>query len=98
MRIKNFQINKQFYFVVWILENGKCIRTFKHKKPVTAVALGEDLCLSGCEAGNVKVWNMKTGKLIKVQRFQTKKKFSRIHYQFDRLNVSAKYALGIIKF
>ena len=51
---------------MWLLETGKCIRTFKHKKPVTAVALGEDLCFSGCEAGRVKVWNMKTGDLIKV--------------------------------
>ena len=54
-------------FSVWLLETGKCIRTFKHKKPVTAVALGEDLCISGCEAGGVKVWNMKTGKLTKVR-------------------------------
>ena len=56
-----------FRFSVWMLETGKCIRTFKHKKPVTSVALGEDLCISGCEAGNVKVWNMKNGKLIKVR-------------------------------
>ncbi len=57
---------------VWWLDDAKprkCFRTFKHRYPITAVALGEDplpeVCITGCEAGRVKVWDMKTGKVIK---------------------------------
>ena len=55
---------------VWLIDSGKCIRTFKHKHPVTAVTMGEDplpeIAVSGCEAGKVKVWDLKSGQLIKV--------------------------------
>ena len=55
-----------FFHLVWNLESRKSLRTFKHRHPITAVAMSEKLCLSGCEAGRVKVWDLKTGKLIKV--------------------------------
>jgi F-box/WD-40 domain protein 10 len=55
---------------VWLRDTGKCIRTFKHRQPITAVAMGEDplpeIVVSGCEAGKVKVWDLHTGNLIKV--------------------------------
>ncbi|XP_064624402.1 F-box and WD repeat domain containing protein 10B-like [Lineus longissimus] len=51
---------------VWDLKTGKCIRTFKHRHPVTAVALGAEICVSGSDDGKVKVWDMKNGQLIKV--------------------------------
>ena len=67
-------------FSVWHLQTGKCIRTFKHKYPVTVTALDEDYCIAGDEGipgredssgrdvkgGEVRVWNMKNGDLIKV--------------------------------
>jgi len=55
---------------VWLVDSGKCIRTFKHKHPITAVNMGEDplpeIAVSGCEVGKVKVWDLKSGQLIKV--------------------------------
>ena len=66
---------------MWHLQSVKCIYTFKHKHPVSAVALDDNLCISGDEGipirpedpphkegkgGEVKVWNMKNGDLIKV--------------------------------
>jgi F-box/WD-40 domain protein 10 len=58
---------KFLFFTVWNLKTGKCVRTFKHKFPVTAVALGAEMCVSGCEGGKVKVWDMTNGQLIKVR-------------------------------
>ena len=37
------------FFLVWDLLTGKCIRTFKHKYPVSAVTIDDDLCISGDE-------------------------------------------------
>ena len=55
---------------VWLLDTAKCVRTFKHRHPVTAVALGEDplpeIVVSGCEGGRVKVWALSTGTIVKV--------------------------------
>ena len=43
------------------------MRTFRHRHPVTTVAMSTTMCISGCERGRVKVWNLKTGELIKVK-------------------------------
>ncbi|XP_060063470.1 F-box and WD repeat domain containing protein 10B-like [Ylistrum balloti] len=51
---------------VWNMQTGKCQRTFKHRKPVWAVAMNEELCITGCEGGRVKVWDVKTGDLVKM--------------------------------
>lgn len=32
-----------------------------------AVAMSADICITGCEGGRVKVWDLKTGQLIKVR-------------------------------
>ena len=48
------------------MQTGKCQRTFKHKAPVWAVAISQELCITGCEQGKVKVWDIKSGDLIKV--------------------------------
>ena len=54
---------------VWNLETAKCLKTFKHRAPISAVALSKTICISGCEAGKVKVWEILTGNLIKVGTF-----------------------------
>lgn len=48
------------------MQTGKCQRTFKHKAPVWAVAISHELCITGCEQGKVKVWDIKSGDLVKV--------------------------------
>ena len=53
--------------LVWNMETKKCVRTFKHRHAITAVVMGDEMCISGCEAGKVKVWHLETGKLIKVR-------------------------------
>ena len=53
--------------IVWNMETKKCTRTFKHRHPITAVAMSDEMVMSGCEAGKVKVWHMESGKLIKVR-------------------------------
>ena len=49
------------------MQTGKCLKSFRHRHPVTTVAMSSIMCLSGCEGGKVKVWNLETGLLIKVQ-------------------------------
>ncbi|KAH9503984.1 F-box/WD repeat-containing protein 10 [Bulinus truncatus] len=56
---------KDYQCKIWNLETGKCQKTFKHSAPVMAVALSEEICISGCEAGKVKVWELASGNLIK---------------------------------
>lgn len=51
---------------IWNMQTGKCQRTFKHKAPVWAVAISHELCITGCEQGKVKVWDIKSGDLVKV--------------------------------
>ena len=51
---------------MWNIESKKCIRSFKHRHAITAVVMSDEMCISGCEAGKVKVWHLETGKLIKV--------------------------------
>lgn len=55
-----------YLFLVWNMQTGKCQRTFKHKAPVWAVAISHELCITGCEQGKVKVWDIKSGDLVKV--------------------------------
>ena len=62
--INKHQAHKSFS--VWDMETGKCKRTFRHRHPVLAVALSSEVCISGCEGGRVKVWELSTGQLIKV--------------------------------
>lgn len=56
-----------FCFSVWDLQTGKCHRTFRHRKPIHAVAMDKEMCITGCEGGKVKVWDIKTGNLMKVR-------------------------------
>jgi len=51
---------------VWNIGSKKCYRTFKHRGKVVAVALSKTQCVTGCEQGRVKVWNLETGRLIKM--------------------------------
>ena len=51
---------------VWHLESGVCEHTFKHKHPISAIALSTKLCISGCDSGIVTVWDVKSGQVVKV--------------------------------
>lgn len=48
------------------MQTGKCQRTFRHRYPITAVAMSTETVISGCEGGKVKVWDLRTGNLVKV--------------------------------
>ena len=56
----------QSFISVWDMQTGKCVRTFRHRYPIMAVAMSTNICISGCEGGRVKVWNLRSGDLIKV--------------------------------
>jgi len=55
-----------FFISVWNMQTGKCQRTFRHRYPVMAIAMSTETVISGCEGGKVKVWDLRTGNLIKV--------------------------------
>ncbi|XP_065065479.1 F-box and WD repeat domain containing protein 10B-like [Rhopilema esculentum] len=50
---------------VWNLNTGKCIRTFRHKNVIHCASIGEQLLLTGCAGGKVRVWDFKMAKLMK---------------------------------
>jgi hypothetical protein len=52
--------------LVWRHKYNRPWRTFKHKHPVSAVAINDDMTLSGDIQGKIKVWHNLTGTLIKV--------------------------------
>lgn len=54
--------------LVWDLDKKTCYRTFKHRSKVVAVALSDSQCISGCEQGRIKVWQLESGHLIKVSQ------------------------------
>jgi F-box/WD-40 domain protein 10 len=54
------------FFTVWDMQTGKCQRSYRHRYPVTAVAMSKETVISGCESGKVKVWELRSGNLIKV--------------------------------
>ncbi|XP_067929155.1 F-box and WD repeat domain containing protein 10B-like [Watersipora subatra] len=51
---------------VWNINSKKCYRTFKHRGKVVAVVLSKTQCVTGCEQGRVKVWNLESGHLVKM--------------------------------
>ncbi len=53
-------------YLVWKYKHNRPWRTFKHRHPVSAVAINEDMTLSGDIQGKIKVWHNPTGTLIKV--------------------------------
>jgi len=55
-----------FVILVWNIETGKCLKSFKHRTSVTSVAISDDLCISGSSDAQVKVWHLNSGSLIKV--------------------------------
>lgn len=48
------------------MQTGKCISNLKHRSPVSACAMSEEMVITGCEDGLVKVWDLKSAELIKV--------------------------------
>ncbi|XP_032899847.1 CMT1A duplicated region transcript 1 protein [Amblyraja radiata] len=51
---------------VWDVENGKCITTLKHEKPIRSVVMSEKTVICGCEGGVVHVWTLEPTSLVKV--------------------------------
>ncbi|XP_055509630.1 F-box and WD repeat domain containing protein 10B isoform X2 [Leucoraja erinacea] len=51
---------------VWDVENGKCITTLKHEKPIRSVGMSEKTVICGCDDGNVHVWTLEPTSLVKV--------------------------------
>lgn len=54
-------------YLVWKYKHHRPWRTFKHKHPVSAVAINDDITLSGDIQGKIKVWHNSSGTLIKVK-------------------------------
>jgi hypothetical protein len=54
--------------LVWRYRYNRPWRTFKHKHPVSSVAINDDMTLSGDIQGKIKVWHNLTGTLIKVRQ------------------------------
>ena len=50
---------------VWLIGSKNCWRTFKHRHSIVAVAMDEENCITGCEAGRVKVWDLQSTKVVK---------------------------------
>jgi hypothetical protein len=65
--ILKFLLFKLYFCLVWSLKSKINYRVFKHKYPLSAVAVtNEDICISGGYRGSIKVFQISTGKLIKV--------------------------------
>lgn len=52
----------------WDIETGKCLKTFKHKDPISATRINDTYIVSSCERGLVKVWHIVMAQLVKVRR------------------------------
>lgn len=72
------------YILVWKVKHTRPWRTFKHKHPISAVAINDDMTLSGDIQGKIKVWNNLSGTLIKVTQNYTGK-ISRFSFLFNFL-------------
>lgn len=69
--IQEFFDTKENIYLVWRSRFTRPWRTFKHKHPVSAVAINDVMTLSGDVHGKIKVWHILTGQLLKVIRSST---------------------------
>jgi len=60
-----FIIKINIRYLVWKYKHNRPWRKFKHKHPVSAVAINDDMTLSGDIQGKIKVWHNLTGTLLK---------------------------------
>ncbi|XP_072098258.1 F-box and WD repeat domain containing protein 10B isoform X1 [Mobula birostris] len=51
---------------VWDLEQGKCLSSLRHNKPVLSVAVSEKNVISGCENGEIHIWNLESNSIVKI--------------------------------
>uniref|UniRef100_A0AAY4BRN6 F-box and WD repeat domain containing 10 n=1 Tax=Denticeps clupeoides TaxID=299321 RepID=A0AAY4BRN6_9TELE len=53
---------------VWDLQTGRCDERlrFRHGRPVLSVKVSEVTVVSGCSAGQVKMWSLETASLLKL--------------------------------
>jgi WD40 repeat protein len=59
------------FYLVWNFETGKCRRTFRHRHVVLSVDVSDVLVVSGCEGWKVKVWDIESATLVKVDCINT---------------------------
>lgn len=59
---------------VWNVQNGKCLRTLAHTKPVTEICVSPDrkIIISGSKDNTVYVWDMENGGCLKTLKGHTK--------------------------
>ena len=75
--------NCLFINLVWSLKNKLNQRIFKHKYALSAVAVtNEDICITGGYRGSIKVFQISSGKLIKVKICFNIKEFIKIKSTF----------------
>ncbi len=58
---------------VWKYKRHRPWRKFKHKHPVSAVAISDIMTFSGDVQGKIKVWHQLSGSLIKVIHMNARK-------------------------
>ena len=64
---RNIDLTDLIFVKVWNMGKKKCWRTFKHSYAVTAVGIGEEICITGGATGKIKVFHLLSGHLIKVR-------------------------------
>jgi WD40 repeat protein len=52
---------------IWDLSNGECIKSWQSLEPIYGINLSHDgqILASSCESGDILLWNVSTGKLLK---------------------------------
>ena len=55
------------YIKIWDIGNGDCIHSWQLLKPIYGITLSNDsqTLVSGCESGDILLWNVATGELLK---------------------------------
>ncbi|CAF0745649.1 unnamed protein product [Rotaria sp. Silwood1] len=71
--------------LVWRYKHTRPWRTFKHKHPVSAVAISDDMTLSGDIQGKIKVWHNLSGALIK----SIKHRLAITDVKFDKWHIAS---------
>lgn len=63
---------KSHRVVLWDLANGKALKKLSHKKGINSIAFSNDgKLLASCDDGNLKLWDMKTKKILCTKMLRT---------------------------
>ncbi|CAF4209340.1 unnamed protein product [Rotaria sp. Silwood2] len=71
--------------LIWRYKHNRPWRIFKHKHPVSAVAISDDTTLSGDIQGKIKVWHNLSGALIK----SIKHRLAITDVKFDKWHIAS---------